>query len=87
MGFRAKDLGLRVSGFGCRVEMRGKEKEAPIIRLIMASLREIPTDLIVIAGGGGQRGWGKSSSGRFGSYALGIIYGVGQYLWFRAFRI
>ena len=30
-------------------DKRIKGKEAPIFRLIMASLREIPTDLIVIA--------------------------------------
>ena len=41
-----------MAGVGCRVsgwDERGKGKEAPIVRLIMASLREIPTDLIVIA--------------------------------------
>ena len=38
--------------FGLRKGESGKGKEAPIIRLIMASLREIPTDLIVIAMGG-----------------------------------
>ena len=44
-----------------RGKWKGKGKEAPIIRLVIASLREIPTDLIVIArrgtrlGGGWQR--------------------------------
>ena len=45
MGFRIKDLWFRVSDW----EKRIKGIEAPILRLIMASLREIPTDLIVIA--------------------------------------
>ena len=34
------------------MEKEKREEEAPNIRLVMASLREIPTDLIVIARGG-----------------------------------
>ena len=52
LGFRVEDVGLWFSGFRLRKGESGEGKEAPIFRLIMASLREIPTDLIVIARGG-----------------------------------
>jgi len=63
------------SSFGVRVsiEMRGKEEkeeEAPIVRLIIASLREIPTDLIVIAKRG--TGLGAVESKRFGVQGFGL---------------
>ena len=57
-------LGLNVSGSefrvsddiaeycGLGVSFGSEGLEAPVIRLIIASLREIPTDLIVIARGG-----------------------------------
>ena len=47
-GFYFLQFGVVRLGFGFRVW----GCEAPIVRLIMASLREIPTDLIVIARAG-----------------------------------